>query len=49
VRNVVGTLLEVGLGRRGPGSMSSLLAARDRSQAGPTAPACGLSLVRVDY
>jgi len=49
VRNVVGTLLEVGLGRRGPGSMSSLLAARDRSQAGPTAPACGLTLVRVDY
>ena len=49
VRNVVGTLLEVGLGRRDPASLATLLAARDRSRAGPTAPACGLTLVRVDY
>jgi tRNA pseudouridine38-40 synthase len=49
VRNAVGTLLEVGLGRREPGSLPGLLAARDRSRAGPTAPACGLTLVRVDY
>jgi tRNA pseudouridine38-40 synthase len=49
VRNAVGTLLEVGLGRREPGSLPALLAARDRSRAGPTAPACGLTLVRVDY
>jgi tRNA pseudouridine38-40 synthase len=49
VRNAVGTLLEVGLGRRDPGSLPALLAARDRSRAGPTAPACGLTLVRVDY
>jgi tRNA pseudouridine38-40 synthase len=49
VRNVVGTLLEVGLGRREAGSLPALLAARDRSRAGPTAPARGLTLVRVDY
>jgi tRNA pseudouridine38-40 synthase len=49
VRNAVGTLLEVGLGRREAGSLPALLAARDRSRAGPTAPACGLTLVRVDY
>jgi tRNA pseudouridine38-40 synthase len=49
VRNAVGTLLEVGLGRRAPGSLPALLAARDRTRAGPTAPACGLTLVRVDY
>jgi len=49
VRNVVGTLLEVGAGRRPPGSLPALLAARDRTQAGPTAPARGLTLVRVDY
>lgn len=49
VRNLVGTLLEVGTGRRPAGSMPELLGARDRTRAGPTAPACGLTLVRVDY
>jgi len=49
VRNVVGTLVEVGLGARAPESVSGLLAARDRTQAGPTAPACGLTLLWVDY
>jgi tRNA pseudouridine38-40 synthase len=49
VRNLVGTLLEVGTGRRPPGSLPELLAARDRTQAGPTAPAHGLTLVRVEY
>ena len=49
VRNVVGTLLEIGRARREPGSLPALLAARDRSLAGPTAPACGLTLVRVHY
>ena len=49
VRNLVGTLLEVGSGRRDPDSVPELLARRDRSAAGPTAPARGLCLVRVDY
>jgi tRNA pseudouridine38-40 synthase len=49
VRTLVGTLLDVGRGRRSPDSIAALLAARDRSQAGPTAPAHGLTLVRVSY
>ncbi len=49
VRNIVGTLAEVGLGRRSPGSVSETLAARDRAAAGPTAPARGLTLERVFY
>ena len=49
VRNLVGTLIEVGLGKRTPGSMVALLAALSRHEAGPTAPAHGLSLERVDY
>jgi tRNA pseudouridine38-40 synthase len=49
VRILVGTLLEVGYGRMRPADMPSLLEARDRSKAGPTAPACGLCLEKVDY
>jgi len=49
VRNLVGTLLEVGRGRRTVSSVAETLAARDRRRAGPTAPACGLTLVRVEY
>ncbi|MGH9390911.1 MAG: tRNA pseudouridine(38-40) synthase TruA, partial [Vicinamibacteria bacterium] len=49
VRNIVGTLLEVGRGRREPSSLESVFASRQRSAAGPTAPAKGLHLVKVTY
>ena len=41
VRNIVGSLVEVGRGARPPGWMAELLAGRDRTRAGPTAPAQG--------
>ena len=49
VRAIVGTLVDVGAGRRDPASLPALLASRDRGQAGDTAPAQGLTLVSVDY
>ena len=49
VRNIVGTLLEVGRGRMRAEDIPRILAARDRPRAGPTVPAKGLVLVRVDY
>ena len=49
VRAIVGTLVEVGDGRRTPASLRDLLDSRDRAAAGPTAPPAGLYLVRVDY
>ncbi|MFO1464752.1 MAG: tRNA pseudouridine(38-40) synthase TruA [bacterium] len=49
VRNIVGTLVEVGLGRIDVEGFQRIVAARDRRQAGPTAPAWGLFLVRVEY
>jgi tRNA pseudouridine38-40 synthase len=49
VRSLVGTLLQVGEGRRSPGSMPSVLEARDRGAAGPVAPPHGLCLVSVEY
>jgi len=49
VRAMVGTLIEVGAGRRPPEQIAELLQTRDRRLAGPTAPAKGLCLMRVDY
>lgn len=49
VRSIAGTLVEVGLGKRPPEAVQSMLDARDRSCAGKTAPPRGLFLVRVDY
>jgi tRNA pseudouridine38-40 synthase len=49
VRALVGTLVEVGWGKRPPGDMARLFTLRDRRQAGPAAPAAGLYLVEVMY
>jgi tRNA pseudouridine38-40 synthase len=49
VRNIVGTLKLVGEGRWTADEVITILGARDRSRAGPTAPAEGLYLVAVDY
>ena len=49
VRIMVGTLLEVGRGYWEPEHVQEILQARDRKQAGPTAPPEGLCLMKVDY
>ncbi len=49
VRNIVGTLVETGQGRRAPSGIAPMLAAADRAQCGATAPARGLFLVEVGY
>ncbi len=49
VRNLVGTLLEIGRGRFAPGRVDEILASGDRRRAGPTAPARGLCLERIEY
>lgn len=49
VRKIVGTLIEVGKGRRAPSDIPQLLEARDRSRSGPTAPPEGLYLVSLEY
>jgi tRNA pseudouridine38-40 synthase len=49
VRNIVGTMIEIGRGRLAPSDVNDILAARNRSAAGPTAPARGLFLKEVLY
>lgn len=48
VRIIAGTLMEAGRGRIQPEQMRKILEACDRQQAGPTAPACGLTLVKIE-
>ncbi len=47
VRNIVGTLLEIGAGK--PYDIDQVLTAKNRTAAGPTAPASGLYFIRADY
>jgi tRNA pseudouridine38-40 synthase len=49
VRNIVGTMLEVGRGRLDPDEVRDILDSGDRGRAGQTAPPQGLYLIRVDY
>ena len=49
VRNIVGTLVDVGLGRWPPEKIPEILAARDRTAAGPIAPPNGLCLMWIKY
>jgi tRNA pseudouridine38-40 synthase len=49
VRTIVGSAVEVGRGAREPDWLAAVLDARDRRRAGPTAPARGLTLLRVTY
>lgn len=49
VRSIAGTLVEVGRGKRDPAWMAGVLALRDRTQAGQTAPAHGLTMLWVAY
>lgn len=49
VRNIVGSLVEVGRGKRSPHWVADVISARDRKQAGPTAPPHGLFMMWVQY
>ena len=49
VRNIVGTLVEVGVGKWRPEKINEILEAKDRTAAGPIAPAAGLCLMCVKY
>jgi len=49
VRNIAGTLVEVGKGRREAGWVKEALESKDRRLSGPTAPAHGLTLIEVLY
>ncbi len=49
VRIIAGTLMEAGRGRIAPEYVKEILNALDRTKAGPTAPACGLTLIGYEY
>ena len=49
VRIIAGTLMEVGRGNYAPEKVKDILASKDRAAAGPTAPACGLTLVAYEW
>lgn len=49
VRIIAGTLIEAGRGNLDPDRMTDILQACDRTKAGPTAPACGLTLVKYEF
>lgn len=49
VRNIVGSLIKVGIGEKKAEWLAEVLQGKNRALAGPTAPACGLCLVKVEY
>ncbi len=49
VRNIVGTLVDVGRGVLAPGAIQDILSSRDRDRAGAKAPAKVLTLLKVNY
>ena len=49
VRAIVGTVLEVGLGKITPGEVHNIIQSKDRSQAGPSMPAHALFLTNIEY
>ena len=49
VRIIAGTLIEVGAGKREPEEILEMLEKTDRAVAGPTAPACGLTMIGIEY
>lgn len=49
VRIIAGTLMEVGRGKIAPDDVKNILESCDRTKAGPTAPACGLTLMNIDW
>lgn len=49
VRIIAGTLIEVGIGKRTPESVTDIIEAKDRKAAGPTAPAVGLTMIGIEF
>jgi len=49
VRIIAGTLLDVGLGRKSADDIPRIIESRERREAGPTLPACGLILIGYEY